>query len=382
VIERCCICGLAGFIGESKKPNISFHILSKLFEKSEVRGVDASGFYGTEKGSNGVVVFHKEPTRAREFVKKDVWRNLTKYNLNMLLCHARGASKGVGEPSTNINNHPFVSNDKSLVLIHNGRVDECEYQPLKQKYSVKSNCDSEILLRIIENPQVVDDYDILYPSEIISGIKDVYSLINEGHMAVAVGKRGLNGERWLLLFRNAHRPLWVIDTRESLGQIFFISEPTIWEESIKESGSIKGFTKSNKLIEIPENQIWCFRVDEDSPNAKSFVKFDVQKGESQPWENDGHKCEIVKGDSLCNFITELDENEQLQKKEPILNTDLRLDALDRKCDQIIDVVNNIRQYAEQLAQESSICKTEFEELLADLESKRKELEEISTIINR
>ena len=56
--------------------------------------------------------------------------------------------------------------------------------------------------------------------------------------------------------------------------------------------------------------------------------------------------------------------------------------MDRKCDQIIDVVNNIRQYAEQLAQENSIGKTEFEELLADLESKKKELEEISTIINR
>jgi hypothetical protein len=300
----------------------------------------------------------------------------------MLLCHARGASKGVGEPSQNINNHPFISNDKTLCLIHNGRVDECEYQPLKNKYSVKSNCDSEILLRIIENPQSIDEYDEFYPSDILSGIKDVYSLINEGHMAVAVGKRGPTGQRWLWLFRNSHRPLWVIDTRESLGQIFFISEPNIWEESIRESGSIKGFTKSHKLIEIPENQIWCFRIDEESPNAKSFLKFDVQKSDSKPWQNEGEKCEIGKGDTLCNFVTELDENDRIKRKDSELICELRLDALDRKCDQIIDVVNNIRQYAEQLAQESSICKVEFEELLADLESKRKELEEISTIINR
>jgi hypothetical protein len=61
---------------------------------------------------------------------------------------------------------------------------------------------------------------------------------------------------------------------------------------------------------------------------------------------------------------------------------LRLDLLDKKCDQIIDVVNNIRQYAEQLAVENSISKIEYEALLADMESKRKELEEMSLIINR
>ena len=125
-----------------------------------------------------------------------------------------------------------------------------------------------------------------------------------------------------------------------------------------------------------------FRVDEESPNAKNFLKFDVQKGQTSPWENDGKKFEIKKGDSICNFISELDDNEQIKKNETKINSELRLDVLDRKCDQIIDVVNNIRQYAEQLAQENSIGKTEFEELLADLESKKKELEEISTIINR
>jgi bacterioferritin (cytochrome b1) len=56
--------------------------------------------------------------------------------------------------------------------------------------------------------------------------------------------------------------------------------------------------------------------------------------------------------------------------------------LNKKCDEIIDVVNNIRQYCEQLTQENSISKNEFEELLADLECKRKELEDMSVIINR
>lgn len=303
----------------------------------------------------------------------------------MILCHARGASKGVGEPAINANNHPFISQDKSLCLIHNGRVDDVEYNNLKQKYAVKSNCDSEIILRILENASEVEKFDDIMPQEVTSGIKNVFALINEGHMAVAVGKRGLNGERWLWLFRNQHRPLWVVDTRESLGQIFFVSEPTIWEEAIKECNSLKGFARSQKLIEIPEGQIWCFRTDLENKHISSVLKYEVIKSDSTPWTFDGIRHEIKQSEPTCNFITELDENERLKKTESptvVVQSNLRLDLLDRKCDQIIDIVNNIRQYAEQLAQENSIGSLEFEELLADLESKKKELEEMSSIINR
>ena len=362
---------------------MSFHILTKLLEKSEIRGIDASGFYATEKGVDGSVYFHKEPTRAKDFVKKEVWKNLSKFNFDMMLCHARGASKGVGEPIYNINNHPFVSNDKSLCLVHNGRVDDCEYIALKQKYAVKSNCDSEILLRIIENAEKIEIEDKSIPAEILTGITDDYSLINEGHMAVAFGKRGIDGERWLFLFRNAHRPLWVIDMRESLGQIFFVSEPSIWEETIKECSALKGISKSQKLIELPENQIWCFRVDQENCHVKNAIKYSIHKSDMKPWNFDGKKHEIKNALPICKFITELNADDEFYRPEmPKVANNLRLDVLNKKCDEIIDVVNNIRQYAEQLAQENSISKTEFEELLADMESKKKELENISSIINR
>jgi hypothetical protein len=346
-----------------------------LFEKSDSRGVDASGYWGVETGSNGSIVFHKEPIRSRDFVKKDNWQNISKINLNILLCHSRGASKGFGDPSQNKNNHPFINSDESLALIHNGRIDDCEYHALKKKYAVYSDCDSEILLRIIENSENNQDENDY--SEIISGIKEVYSLINEGHMAVAVGKKGNDSERHLWLFRNQHRPLWVIDTRESLGQVFFISDPNIWEESIRDSNLFKGIAKSHKLIEIPENQIWYFKTSCDIKHIKSVVKFEVEKGEKKPWNFDGKRFELKN--------VKVEQPIPLKEKKEIMENNflnLRLDLLDKKCDQIIDVVNNIRQYAEQLAVENSISKIEYEALLADMESKRKELEEMSLIINR
>jgi hypothetical protein len=304
------------------------------------------------------------------------------------LVHARGASKGVGEPAINSNNHPFTSSDKSLGLIHNGRVDDSEYNALKQKFEVKSNCDSEILLRIIENSENFD-LDLsneFYPHR-LSGIKDVFSLINEGHMAVALGERGNDGDRMLWLFRNQYRPIWLVDMRELLGQIFFFSEPNIWEEAVNECGNFKSSIKSQKLIEIPHGQIWFFRTTDNEQNPISVSKFEAVKENTQPWQFDGGRFELKTNEPRFNVITELNELEELKinKKEQklkFIENDLRLDFVDIKCNEIIDVVNNIRQYAEQLVQEQSINKMEFDELLVDLEFKRQELESMSEIIKR
>jgi predicted glutamine amidotransferase len=70
--------------------------------------------------------------------------------LDMLLVHARGASHGVGSPDDNKNNHPFVSNCKTVGLVHNGRIPDNEYRSLIKKYQVESSCDSELFLRIFE----------------------------------------------------------------------------------------------------------------------------------------------------------------------------------------------------------------------------------------
>lgn len=358
--------------------------MTKLFEKSETRGIDASGFWGVEKGVDGSVVFHKEPGRSSQFVKKDVWRSLASHELNVLIVHARGASKGVGEPAVNSNNHPFTNSDRSLALIHNGRVDDVEYQALRNKYEVRSNCDSEIILRIIENPDgAVDMGKELYPHR-LAGISDVFSLINEGHMAVALGERGVSGDRMLWLFRNQFRPLWVADLREQLGQVFFFSEPSIWEEAVHECGQLKPLLKSQKLIELPFNQVWYFRLTEDV-SAPQATRFQVAKDVSEPWVFDGRIREIKSYEPTFHVITELNESDECRRSKPSGKAtagEFNLDSVEKKCDEIIDVLNNIKQYAEQLVNEQSITKAEFDELLFDLELKRKELESISTIINR
>jgi glucosamine--fructose-6-phosphate aminotransferase (isomerizing) len=232
------MCGLAGFIGYSKKPFLSHLLISKLFEKSEKRGTDAAGFWAAEKG-DGKIFYCKEPSPSSQFIKNNSYQEALKHNLDLILVHARGASKDVGGPQFNENNHPFVSDDNLISLIHNGRIEE--YDSLKENYKLSGNCDSEILLKIYE-----------YNQKRLNGIKKIFELINEGHMAVAIGEKH-HDERCLWLFRNEYRPLWIIDLVESLNQIFFVSEPSIWLESVKECRFKLGY---QKIIELPVKETW------------------------------------------------------------------------------------------------------------------------------
>ena len=187
-----------------------------MFIKTESRGEDATGIWGT---GSGKIIYHKEPVKVKEFVAGDMWKKVRKLNPDLLLMHARAASLGVGSPKINKNNHPFVSKDCTTAIIHNGRIPDVDYDQLKKQYAVESDCDSEMFLRVFEHGK-----------EPVDGIKDIWSYMHRSHMAVAIGEH-LGQNRRLWLFRNTHRPLWLTDMRDKLGQVFFFSDTDIWDEA-------------------------------------------------------------------------------------------------------------------------------------------------------
>lgn len=226
------MCGLAGLIGKSKHPKLTYDVITKLFHKTETRGVDAAGFWAVTP--HGRVLYHRQPIRASEMIKQKTWKQLQHENPYLLLAHARHASQGVGHPSINENNHPFVAEEGQLSLIHNGQIPS--FRKLREKFATSSDCDSEVLLRIITAA-----------SNRLDGIRDVYAWGGECHMAVALGSYRPGYYR-LYLFRNKHRTLWLVDLRHNLGQLFFCSTFEIWQNA---SSMLK-----QKVIEIPENEIW------------------------------------------------------------------------------------------------------------------------------
>jgi len=282
---RCNICGIAGVIGSSKDPELSFEIISNVFRELEVRGVDAAGFWGANEANE--ITCYKEPIRSSELVRKKVWKDLIPFNPNLLLLHARQAS--IGEPRKNVNNHPFTNYDQTLCLIHNGRIPE--FNILKKTFHVTSECDSEVLLRIIEacEDQKLEELDADIANRTL-GIGDVFSLINHGHMAVALGEIRFRDRR-LWLFRNCHRSLYLIDLQDYLGQTFFCSTAGIWEEATS------SLVSRQRIIDIPTNEIWYFE------NNEFKERFEISFGGYEDWDGNGqvypiHHLEIAPDDDI------------------------------------------------------------------------------------
>lgn len=203
------MCGLAAFIGKSKDANKTRELITELFDKTQVRGTDASGFYCVSDQNK--VLFKKQPGPSTNLINTQDYRDIWNHDIVSGIFHCRAASVGIGEPANNINNHPFVSDDLSKAVIHNGLIHANEYEKLQKTYKTQSKCDSEILLRFLETyTSTIDGLSKLFSSTINSFFAFIYS-IND------------TSTNKLYLTRNRYRPLYFLDLKEELGQVFVFS---------------------------------------------------------------------------------------------------------------------------------------------------------------
>lgn len=303
------MCGISGYIGLSKDPKLTYDLASSLFNHLEVRGTDAAGVWGVESGTTGSILYHKEPGKSSDFITTDFWVNLQKYNPDLLLMHARATSPGVGHASVNRNNHPFVTEDKEIGLVHNGNIHEFEF--LKHRYEIKSDTDSEVLLRIIESSQEVDG------DQIIEGLKNIWSVVARGHMAIATGRRVGSGRR-LYLTRNDKRPLWMADLTDVLGQMFFFSSAEIWFAAVKDLPKHKNLLTSQKLTEIPVQEIWFFETTAEKlrMSPQQCKRYRVKINDYQPLPS-GVSEKIPEAEVKVPVVTAMDaEDNPLSVRKP------------------------------------------------------------------
>ena len=269
------MCGIFGFIGKSKNPQVTYDLATQLFLKTEIRGTDATGFYALQPG-DGQIIMDREPVKANEYVKKDIWNGIFHDNqdVDCFIGHCRQTSVGGGPERINKNNHPHWSDDRRVAVTHNGKIPE--FSALKGRYDVESECDSEILLRMFESAKIitkdqeselVKDFPTLPPflAERLTGLKEIFSRVNYGAMAVAIAERGDDNQRYIWLFRDDERPLHVVDLRDTLGQVFYCSTAEIWRNAIDACPSVTPFIEasktSNQIIEFPAFQIWLLNLD-------------------------------------------------------------------------------------------------------------------------
>jgi hypothetical protein len=309
------LCGIFGFIGVSKDPKVTYDLLNKLFVKTEPRGTDASGFYGCSV-ADGSIMYDKEPKKSSEYIKQDIWQKdvpaFIQGGVDLFIGHCRATSVGGGPERINKNNHPHVSDDRRVAMVHNGKIPE--FSALKGRYSIESDCDSEILLRMFESSRVIakeretqlkEEFPTMstFLAERLLGMKEIFSRVNYGAMAVAIAERGDDNSRYLWLFRDEERPLWVIDMRKTLGQIFFCSTAEIWRSVIEDTPSAKDYvTADHVIIEFPPYQVWLLSTDEN------------EEGPNKPWQI--RKFKITKTKHIDHWQAE-DEDDKLNFKKPV-----------------------------------------------------------------
>ena len=137
------MCGIVGYIGTQEAAPILLDGLAKL----EYRGYDSAGISVRDSRSNEIVTV-KAKGRLKILAEKTDDGNALKGTCG--IGHTRWATHG--EPSEQ-NAHPHYSDDRSVVLVHNGIIEN--YLELKDKlskagYHFYSQTDTEVATKLID----------------------------------------------------------------------------------------------------------------------------------------------------------------------------------------------------------------------------------------
>jgi len=257
------MCGVTGMIGvplHEQAAKLSYQLNTELLKLTVQRGSHATGTYALLPPSEGReknrVFIYKLDAPSPQFVGTKKWKGMSTESPFVLLGHCRFATHG--DFKEHINNHPHFSEDKKLAIVHNGVISG--YETLKRKFPCTGECDSEVILRIIESEDAV-----------IAGIQKTFDEIS-GSMACLLTE--YDTENMVVrfhAFRNDGNPLVYIDLREELGQIFFASTEDIAKKGLKNSGMPKK-VREKAVVEIPSYEIWT--IDQ---NGMEFDKIEIEK---------------------------------------------------------------------------------------------------------
>ena len=137
------MCGIVGYVGE--KP--AAPILLKGLEKLEYRGYDSAGI-AVRNEETGKIEIVKAKGRLKILSEKTDGGAAVPGTCG--IGHTRWATHG--EPSET-NAHPHCTDDRSVVLVHNGIIEN--YQELKEKlqksgYTFYSQTDTEIAVKLVD----------------------------------------------------------------------------------------------------------------------------------------------------------------------------------------------------------------------------------------
>ncbi len=139
------MCGVFGFAGKLNRREwaLAHRLMIELAVASEERGIDAAGY--AVLTSTGELFWQRRPGPAHNLFFDKEFAALRRRNVTLAIGHTRLATNGA--PAVNGNNHPHLAGDWALV--HNGYIPLHEHKATVLGLSLRSQCDSEILVQAL-----------------------------------------------------------------------------------------------------------------------------------------------------------------------------------------------------------------------------------------
>lgn len=238
------MCGIVGYIGAEQAAPILLDGLSKL----EYRGYDSAGIAVYDGEKVNVV-----KTKGRLKVLSELTHGGEKLPGTIGIGHTRWATHG--SPS-DINAHPHANSDESIVVVHNGIIEN--YIKLKKKlekkgYTFISETDTEVIAHLL---------DYYYKGNPLEAVTKIMHRM-EGSYALGIIFRDHPDELYAV---RKDSPLIVGHTKN--GSIIASDVPAV----LKYTRDVY-FIENEEIVRMTESEMDFFTVDEE-PIEKSPVHID------------------------------------------------------------------------------------------------------------
>ncbi len=141
------MCGIVAYIGKKE----AYPILIKGLHRLEYRGYDSAGVALLNEGKLTVYKCKGKVSELEKFTEGKSKAG------TIAIGHTRWATHGV---PNDVNAHPHYSESKNMVIIHNGIIENyasIKAQLVKSGHTFLSDTDTEVLIHLIENIQLVEN---------------------------------------------------------------------------------------------------------------------------------------------------------------------------------------------------------------------------------
>jgi hypothetical protein len=206
------MCGIMGFIRTAKPSANRVKVLEELMIGIQSRGNHATGVSVVSRTDR---MWAKAPYPARMFVRSEWWEKAVRMNPELMIGHARFATHG--DASRNVNNHPHVSADLRWMLVHNGVIHE---DAKSLGVALEGECDSEIILRLIERDGVEKTVDLMQ------------GFSTSWYACLAIDT--VKGVMWA--WRNERSPLVIANMSDTIGGVVLASTEGILRDAVRVAG--------------------------------------------------------------------------------------------------------------------------------------------------